>query len=98
MKHEEEWEQGKGIMPKRSRSPTTLFPSLSQPLPSVLDVTRTLPSSLASAANYSKSPFPPLKLKTDVVIHQADLEGYYIEGSSGSHLFKSSKVFSGRLL
>lgn len=73
-------------MPTDSRSPTTYFPSLPSLLPSVLDAIRILPSFLASAANFSKSHFPPIKLKTDVLIHQADLER-----SSGSHLFKSLK-------
>lgn len=39
--------------------------------------------------------FLPLNLK-QISIHQADLQGYYIEGSSGSHLFKS--FFKGRCL
>lgn len=83
------WEggrQGKEIMPKDTRNPPPVslpFPSL---LPSVLDAMRTLTLFLASAASFSKSQrfplfhFPPIKLKTDVLIHQAVLEGYCIEG------------------
>ena len=72
-------------MPKDSRNPPPIslpFPSL---LPSVLDAMRTLNLFLASTASFSKSQcfplfhFPPIKLKTDVLIHQAVLEGYCIE-------------------
>lgn len=92
-------------MPKDSRNPPPI-PLPFSGLPSVLDASRTLTLFLASAASFSKSQcfplchFPPIKLKTDILIHQAVLEGYYIEGGETAVdlTFKSSKIFSGRLL
>lgn len=77
--------QGKDVKPEDSRNP----PPVSLPSPILLPVrnaTRTLTLFLALAASFPKSQcfpflnFPSVKLKTDVLIHQAVLEGYCIGG------------------